>query len=122
MSYEVKGKLIVKSDEHQITERFKKREFVIDTDTDTDYPQQIKFQLTQDRCSLLDNYDLNDEINVHFNLKGRGYQKNGETIYFTNLEAWKLEKVAGLQPEPTQDAPTEVETADTDIDPDNLPF
>ena len=122
MSYEAKGKLLVKTDEQQITERFRKREFVIEVE-DGMYPQQIKFQLTQDRCALLDEYSVNDDINVHFNLRGRGYQKNGETIYFTNLEAWRIESVATqVAPPPADDIPPPEIMSDSDIDPDNLPF
>ncbi len=124
MSYEAKGKLLVKSDEQQISERFRKREFVIEIE-DGMYPQQVKFQLTQDRCSLLDDYGLNDEINVHFNLKGRAYQKNSETIYFTNLEAWRIESVATHQvepPPPVDDIPPPEIMSESDMDSDNLPF
>jgi single-stranded DNA-binding protein len=28
---------------------------------------------------------------VSFNLRGRGYNKNGQMMYFTNLEAWRLD-------------------------------
>lgn len=124
MSYEAKGKLLVKSDEQQITERFRKREFVIEIE-DGMYPQQIKFQLTQDRCSLLDEYDVNDEINVYFNLKGRGYQKNDQTIYYTNLEAWRIEAIAtqSSTPQPSvQDIPPPSTIENTDGSLDDLPF
>lgn len=89
MSFEIKGKVEVIYPEQQISEKFKKREFVIEVQ-DGMYPQHIKMQLTQDRCSLIDGYNVGDEINVTFDLKGRPYQKQGETIYFTNVEAWRI--------------------------------
>ncbi len=123
MSFEAKGKLIFKGEEQQITERFRKRELVIEIE-DGMYPQQIKFQLTQDRCSLLDEYELNDEINIHFNLRGRAYQKNGETIYFTNLEAWRIESFAAqVAPSPADDMPPPpMDLGDDQGSTDNLPF
>ena len=38
----------------QVSEKFAKREFVV-TDASSMYPQDIMFQSTQDKCSLLDN-------------------------------------------------------------------
>ena len=67
---ELTGTLKVKSNEQQISEKFRKREFVI-TDNSSQYPQHIMFQLTQDKCSLLDSYNVGDEIKVYFNLRGR---------------------------------------------------
>jgi hypothetical protein len=93
MAFEVKGVIYDKMDTQVISDRFKKRDFVIEIE-DGAYKQHIKFQLTQDRCDLVDNYEKGDEVKVSFNLRGRPYQKGAETIYFTNLEAWRLEKQA----------------------------
>lgn len=90
-SFEAVGTLHVVFDTQQVKDTFKKREFVIEMQ-DGQYPQHIKFQLTQDRCALLDNYKVGQEIKVLFNLRGRPFQnKDGQTMYFTNLEAWRLE-------------------------------
>ena len=97
MSYEITGKLIEKFDEQSITDSFKKREFVIEkTDTSQagQFTELIKFQLTQDRCSLIDQVALDDEVKVHFNIRGRKWEKEGKVSYFTNLEAWRIEKNA----------------------------
>ena len=89
----LKGKLIVKGEEQQISEKFKKREFVIQ-DNDDQYPQVISFQLTQDKCSLIDTLVLNEEVTVYFNVRGREWTspKDGQTKYFNTLEAWKVLK------------------------------
>ena len=34
---------------------------------------------------------LNDLAAIHFNIKGRKWEKNGNVSYFTNLEAWRVE-------------------------------
>jgi len=90
MSFEVKGKVEVVYAEQQVTDRFKKREFVIEVQNGM-YPEFVKFQLTQERCGLIEPYQKGDEISVSFNLRGRPYNKGSETIYFTNLEAWRVE-------------------------------
>ncbi len=91
-SYEAVGNLIVVMDTQQVKDTFRKREFVLEIQ-DGNYPQQIKFQVTQDRCALLDNYKVGDEIKVLFNLRGRPFQnREGQTVYFTNLEAWRIER------------------------------
>jgi hypothetical protein len=59
----------------------------------------LKFQLTQDRCSLIDAYNTGQDIRLWFNLRGRKWEKDGNVNYFTNLEAWKIES-AGTTTEP----------------------
>ena len=66
------------------------------TDTTTQYPQAINFQLSQDKCGLLDSYTVGEEMKVSFNLRGREWFNPNKNItqYFNSLEAWRLEKVA----------------------------
>ncbi len=85
MSFEITGRLHKKYDTESKTASFQAREFVILVDGT--YPNYIKFQLTQDRCSLMDNYNEGEEIKVHFDLRGREWQGK----YFTNLNAWRIE-------------------------------
>lgn len=78
-------------DAEQVSDKFKKREFVL-TDNSSQYPQHISFQLTQDKCDLLDKYQVGSEIKVHFNLRGREWTSpKGEVKYFNTLEAWRIE-------------------------------
>jgi hypothetical protein len=77
----------------QVSEKFAKREFVV-TDASSMYPQDIMFQSTQDKCSLLDNIQVNDQVEVSFNLRGREWTSpQGEVKYFNTLEAWRIDKV-----------------------------
>lgn len=88
MSFEVEGKLHKKFDTENKTDTFQAREFVIEISSGN-YPQYIKFQLTQDRCALVEDFEEGKPIKVHFDLRGREW--NGK--YFTNLNAWRLEQV-----------------------------
>jgi hypothetical protein len=100
MSYEISGKLIEKFDTTTISEKFKKREFILEKRENSsgfEFVDFIKFQLTQDKCSALDPYQVGDDLKVSFNLRGRKWEKEGNVNYFTNLEAWKIEKMNSTQ-------------------------
>jgi hypothetical protein len=57
------------------------------------YPQDIMFQATQDKCSLLDAVHSGEQVEVSFNLRGREWTSpQGEVKYFNTLEAWRIEK------------------------------
>jgi len=94
MAYDVTGRLHEIFDEQQVSEKFRKREFVLEVQ-DGQYPEHIKFQMVQDKTSLIDPFKMGDEVKVTFNLRGRGFNKNGQMLYFTNLEAWKIEPASG---------------------------
>ena len=67
----IKGKILEISPTQQVTDSFKKREFVIEYAENPQYPEFVKFESIQDKCGLLDAYKPGDEIEVYFNLKGR---------------------------------------------------
>lgn len=88
---DITGKIKVIGTTEQVSDKFKKRELVL-TDTSSQYPQHISFQLTQDKCSLVDSYRAGDEIRVMFNLRGKEWTSpKGEVKYFNTLEIWKVE-------------------------------
>lgn len=96
MAYEATGTLIVDKGTQQVSEKFRKREFVLEIQ-DGQYPQTVKFELAQDKCDLLNGFQVNTPVKVTFDLRGRAYDKNGETLYFTTLSAWKIESATGGQ-------------------------
>jgi hypothetical protein len=96
MSFELTGKLHKKYDTENKTDSFQAREFVVLMESGN-YPQYIKFQLTQDRCALLDPFEEGQEMKVHFDLRGREWNDK----YFTNLNAWRLEAPAATAAAPS---------------------
>lgn len=75
-----------------ITEKFQKREIIIETRDNPSYPETISFEAHQDRVDLLDPYTFGDEVKVHFNIKGRNVQmKDGSFRNFNTLQAWRVE-------------------------------
>ena len=117
MNFEINGKVIVKEETQAINDKFKKREFVIEVENErnSEWNDFIKFQLTQDRCDLLETVSLYEEIKVSFNVRGRKWEKDGKVNYFSNLEAWRIEKVGG------EDKPQESAEEKGD-ESDGLPF
>src|SRR5271169_6120938 len=90
--FELTGKLKLKKDEQKVSDTFKKREFVV-TDNSSNYPQHILFQLKQDKCRILDNFNPGDEVKVSFFISGREWQKDGVVKYFTSLDAWRIDRI-----------------------------
>ena len=123
MAFDITGKLHKIFDTENKTDSFRAREFVIETD-DRGYKQYIKFQLTQDRCDLIEEYKVDHMITVTFDLRGREWNEK----YFTNLNAWKLAPVEQPLGGDNTDFPTvgdEPAAAGTDNNPedfDDLPF
>ena len=88
---QITGKILEIGQVININETFKKRELVIEY-CEWEYPEYIKFELIQDKCDLLNNYKIGDNIEVSFNLKGRKWVKpDGKTQYFNSLQAWRVQ-------------------------------
>ena len=118
MSYEITGKLIQKQDTQAVNDRFKKREFVIQTSEDiggTVYANYVKMQLVQNKCDLLDRYKEGDTIKVSFNIKGNRWERDGKVNYMTSLDVWKIESVS---PAPAAQQPASQASSNDD----GLPF
>lgn len=126
MSFEVTGKLLVKYDIQQKTESFKTREFVIEKIDDVQgrmISNYIKFQSVQDRTTMVDRFNVGDEVKVSFNIRGTKWNKDGNDLFFTNLDAWRMEavKLGGEAPAPfNNDLPDNFLPSDNAVD--DLPF
>ena len=91
--FKLTGTVKVVNSTVQVSEKFSKREFVV-TDTSSMYPQDIMFQATQDKCSLLDAVHSGEQVEVSFNLRGREWTSpQGEVKYFNSLDAWRIDRV-----------------------------
>nr|DAN54221.1 MAG TPA: Single-stranded DNA-binding protein [Caudoviricetes sp.] len=100
---------------------FEKRDLVIVTEEQ--YPQTIIIQFTQQRCDLLNNLQVGQNVKVYINIRGREWTSpQGEIKYFNTIEGWKIEviqttnNVANQQPvaqaapaPPPQRAPQQVQ-------------
>jgi hypothetical protein len=91
-AFKMKGVIKVIRPTQQVSEKFSKREFVVTDSSDDKYPQDIMFELTQDKTSLLDSIMEGQDVLVSFNLRGREWKSpQGEVKYFNTLNAFKID-------------------------------
>jgi len=110
-----KGTVVNVTELQVISDKFRKQEFTIKT-LDENYPQFLTFQVINDKCDLVRNLNVNDVVEVAYNLRGREWKSpEGITKYFNTVEAWSITlsgaTTTNQQLTPVQDA----------ID-DDLPF
>lgn len=105
---------------------FRKREVVVTTDEQ--YPQTIMTEFVQDKCDILNSYNVGDKVSIGINLRGREWvNPEGETKYFNSIQGWKISRVEGSSQGTTPPPPEgDFEMADesdlNDEDFDDLPF
>ena len=104
---------------------FRKRELVITTDEQ--YPQHILVEFIQDKCDLLNAFQIGQNVKIGINLRGREWvNPQGETKYFNSIQGWRIETVGASSSSemPPMPPPPAFEPADDPIDgpEDDLPF
>ena len=107
---------------------FRKREIVITTQEQ--YPQNIIIEFVQDKCELLDSYQIGQDVRIGINLRGREWvNPEGQTKYFNSIQGWRIDQLdQGADNEesiPTQKPfeTTELDTNQNDNEEeDDLPF
>lgn len=103
---ELKGKVHFIGETTQVTDTFKKRELVIEYADNPQYPEFVKFEAGNDRCALMDAVKVGQEVEVHFNLKGREWtDKNGVKQYFNSLQLWKVAALSSVNKSVENDDP-----------------
>ena len=86
----IKGKVVKIGKIETFGTDFQKMTFVIETADK--YPQKIQFELHKERCNLILDSDLNREIDVTFDIRGKEYNEK----YYNSLVAFKIERGALL--------------------------
>ena len=73
---------------------FRKREVVITTEEQ--YPQHILIEFIQDKCDLLNTYQVGQDVKIGINLRGREWvNPEGQTKYFNSIQGWRIEATEG---------------------------
>jgi hypothetical protein len=117
---EVNGKIKFIGTTQNVSASFKKREVVVTTEEQ--YPQHILIEFTQDKCDVLDNYQVGQNVKVGINLRGREWvNPQGETRYFNSIQGWNISKTDSNATTiaPVQEMP---ETNFKEEEHDDLPF
>lgn len=74
-------------EERLINENFLVREFVI-TDNSFTKPQDILMQFVQEKCDVLEKFEIGDQVLVEFELRGRLYKEK----YYNTIQALNIKK------------------------------
>ena len=87
---------------NHVSDKFSKREIAIKTD-DT-YPQTILIQFSNDKCALLDNVNIGNNVSINYNLRGRTWTGNdGIEKVFNTIDGWAISLTnQGATPQPIQ--------------------
>lgn len=95
---EIKAKLIEIMNTVRVSDKFQKREFVVEYAPEkSQYQEYLKFEIVQEKCEMLDAFKIGENVEILFNLKGRKWiNPKGETVYFNSLQAWKIKKITDL--------------------------
>ena len=119
----VTGRILEMQETQQVSDTFRKRTFVLEYTENPQYPEYISFELIQDRCDLLDNFQPNQDVEVSFNLRGRKWiNPEGVTKYFNSLQAWRIETVGPANGQtPNEEKFTTTNTTSSNEE-DDLPF
>jgi len=76
---------------------FKSKNVIVTTDEQ--YPQHILIQFVQDKCDLLNNFKVGENVKVDINLRGREWTNpQGETVYFNTIQGWRINKAEQVPP------------------------
>lgn len=121
---EITGKIKLIGDEQTFgASGFRKRELVVTTSEQ--YPQMLMVEFVQDKCDMLNNYQVGQDVKIAINLRGREWiNPEGVARYFNSIQGWRIEN---LQAEAPASAPLppmeEIQAADLSAnEPDDLPF
>lgn len=91
------GKIYKIEDTRIVSEKFRVRELILETDTR--WPQFVKFQVTQDLCESLDVYEVGHDISVRFRLKGREWTSpSGDVKFFNSLDIQSIDLIGERLP------------------------
>lgn len=99
MSYNIKGKVLSIGETAQISEKFKKRELIVQTASE--WGNTVPISFNQDNTSKLDGIGIGSDVDVSFFVEGREWKGR----YFVNLTASDIivETVAGTTTAPIVD-------------------
>ena len=94
-AFQVSGKIIEIFDENVISDKFKKREFILEHAPNPEYPELLKTEVVQNKCDLLEKYKVGQSVNVDINLKGRRWEKGKDSGYSNSIQAWRITESDG---------------------------
>ena len=69
---------------------FRVRKLILETNEK--YPQTVSLDFVQNNVGLLDDVicKIGNSVEVFYNVRGRAWEKEGKTLYFTSLQGWRV--------------------------------
>jgi len=101
------------------SERFQKRDFVLEVADDPKYPQYLLCTCVNKKTDILDGISLGSLLKARINLQGKRKEYKDGIRYFNSLSCWAVDVIShgdGAQATSTQPAPSE------DYIQDDIPF
>lgn len=92
---QITGRLIKSTPVEVISEKFRKTNVILETEHETQYPQEICVECHNDNIEKLKSAGVKagDIVTIEVNLRGKRYEKEGaETRWFNTLVMWKISK------------------------------
>lgn len=122
--YEATGTIKLIEDTQTFPSGFTKREFVITTEHDK-YPQDLKFEVVKDKCSMLDPFEKGQKVQLNFDIRGNEYKGR----YYVNLSCWKIQAAGASDGPPSGARGSDAEPSAAELrnekdfdDEDDIPF
>jgi hypothetical protein len=87
---QITGKIHSIQDGQQVTEKFVKRTFVIETQDDR--PQVIQLELQGKNVGLIEKFGVGREVVCDIDIRGRAWTNpQGEVKFFNTITCWKIQ-------------------------------
>lgn len=106
MAYKATGFIVALNDAVQVTEKFRKREFVIEEREEIHgniYTNLMPMQFVNDHCAKLDGFAVGQQVEVSFHPKGSRWEKADPAVeggvksgYNLNLAATSIALAGGV--------------------------
>lgn len=95
MALTVKGTIHSIGETKRMSDKFTKRDVIVECGDNPRYPQTVAFELSNDRVDLAEGLRKGDYVEIEFNLRGREWRSpQGEIKYFNTLSVWKLNRLS----------------------------
>ena len=94
---------------------WRKQSFVLETEGE--YPKSVCFETWGAKVDVTDNFEIGQEVTVHYNLESREYNER----WYTTAKAWKFDVVPMTGSAPAVH-PASSPVPETDVAEDDLPF
>lgn len=112
---------------------FLKRDLVLDCSRYDEFTGEkrenyVSMSFTQKRCDDLNAYQVGELVEVSFILNGRKYEKDGQTMYITDIIGYKVERKGQGAPQAAPQEPSAPQAQSPSVSPsptneqNDLPF